>query len=332
MSPQNTTLTVLPDRGGAVAIVDDAAQRFFRDRHERVTGFVDRHFSLRGTLRLHRKALGWDMARAPLNLSLAMPQASLLLAAAAARRIGAHDAAAVLARRRLLLPTAVATEIGWLLQTELLELPARDGDRVATRDALAEAVLSDPRVTEALLPMLAAIGARHNDPALRARIEAAIEAYGATRAAAAEITTSLFSLGTGALTLQKVTPGALSLGPALAGMLAQHVAVASFPFGTGLGALWYGLFPVAPSAVLAVGLTGGLMAVATVAAAFAGVVADPVQRRLGLHDRRLHKLLDALERQMLDPASPGFAAHDHYVARLMDLFDLVGAAYRLAAR
>jgi hypothetical protein len=96
--------------------------------------------------------------------------------------------------------------------------------------------------------------------------------------------------------------------------------------------LWYAAFPAAPSAVLMAGLTGGLMAGASVVAAFAGIVADPVQRRLGLHQRRLHRLLDALHRQLLDPQAPGFAVHDHYVARLLDLFDLVGTAYRLTAR
>jgi hypothetical protein len=326
------TLPVLSDRAVVDAIVDDAIRRFFAERHRRVRGFVDRHFSMRGSLALHRRAIGWDIARAPLNLSMAVPQAGLLLAAAAARRMGAPRVAERLGGRRLLVRTAVAEQIAWLIQTELLELPARLGERVATRDALAEAVIADPRVTDALRPLLQAIGARQNDPVLRARLAEAIEGYGATRAAAAEITTSLFSVGAGAVTVQKLTPGAMSLGPALAGVLAQHAAIGSFPLGTGMGALWYGLFPVAPSAVLAVGLTGGFMAVATVAAAFAGVIADPVQRRFGLHERRLHKLLDTLERQMADPAAPGFIAHDHYVARLLDLFDLIGAGYRLAAR
>ena len=33
------------------------------------------------------------------------------------------------------------------------------------------------------------------------------------------------------------------------------------------------------------------------AAAFAGIVADPIQRRMGLHHHRLLRLIDALERQ-----------------------------------
>jgi hypothetical protein len=40
-------------------------------------------------------------------------------------------------------------------------------------------------------------------------------------------------------------------------------------------------------------------------------------------------MIDAMERQMLDPAAPGYAARDQYVARLLDIFDLVATAYRL---
>ncbi|MBN8875203.1 MAG: hypothetical protein J0H67_20395 [Rhodospirillales bacterium] len=310
--------------------MEDGIRRYFADRHARVKPFVDTNFSLRGTLALHRAAIGWDIARAPLNLSMAAPQAGLFLAAAAARKFGANRLAGRLQGRRLLVRTAVADEIAWRIRTDLLELPAKEPARESQRDALAETILSDPRITDALRPVLAEIGARHDDPALHARLAQAVESYGATRAAAAEITTALFSLCSGALTLHKLTPGAMSLGPALAGLLARHAALASFPMGGAIGGLWYSLFPVAPSAFLVAGMTGGLMAVSTVAAAFAGIVADPVQRRLGLHERRLHRLLDTLERQVHDPEAAGFVAHDHYVARLLDLLDLIGAAYRLA--
>jgi hypothetical protein len=118
----------------------------------------------------------------------------------------------------------------------------------------------------------------------------------------------------------------------LAAAIAQQTAVVSFPLGGALGSMWYTLFPVAPSAVLVAGLTGGLLAASTVVSAFAGIVADPVQRKLGLHQLRLRRMLDALERQMEDPAAPGFAVHDHYVARLLDLFDVTGALVRAVAR
>jgi hypothetical protein len=320
------------DAALASAIVRDGVKRYMAARRVQVEPFVARHFSLAGALRLHRAALGWDIARAPLNLAMAAPQAGVWLAAAGARRLGATRTAAGLRGTTLVRPTAVAREVAWLVQTELLELPARDAAREATRDALAETIVSDARLMATLRPMLAAIEAAGADPALRARIEGAVVSYAGTRAAAAEITTGLLSLGTGAATLSKLTPGAMTLGPALATALAQQAAVTSFPLGGALGSLWYSAFPAVPSGVLVAGLTGGLMAGAAVGAAFAGIIADPLQRRLGLHQRRLHRLLTALERGLLDPQAPTFAVHDHYVARLLDLFDLVGAAYRLAVR
>jgi hypothetical protein len=66
-----------------------------------------------------------------------------------------------------------------------------------------------------------------------------------------------------------------------------------------------------------------------VLAAFSGIVADPVQRVLGLHRRRLLRLIDALERHF-SSATGNFVARDHYIARLLSLFELLSGAYRLA--
>ena len=138
------------------------------------------------------------------------------------------------------------------------------------------------------------------------------------------------NLGIGALTLNKLTPGAATLGPALAGLMAHQTAIGAFPLGASLGSAWYSLFPAGPSAGLLAATTGTVMLAATTFAAFAGVVSDPIQTSLGLHQRRLTRLVDGLERQFFNPAAPGFAVHDHYVARLLDVFDMLGAAFRLA--
>jgi hypothetical protein len=313
-------------------IVDDGVRRYFSERRRRIRPFVDRNFSLRGSLRLHREAVGWDIARAPLNFAMAAPQVGLLMASHAARRLGAPRLAGELGSTRLVVDTAVGKELAWRLHADLLELPYRSGDRVATKDALAETILADKRVVAALAPALEALGMTGADPALRRRLEAAMTEYARTRGAATEVTTALLSMSAGALALRKLTPGALTLGPALAAAIAERASVMALPMGGALGSAWVKLFPVAPSAVLAAGLTGGLFALSTVASAFAGVVADPIQRRLGLHQARLRRMVDALERQMKDPAAPGFVVHDHYVARLLDLFDVAGAVVRAVAR
>ena len=316
------------DREVALAAVDPGTRRYFAGRRARVDPFIDAHFSLRGTLRLHRAALGWDVAKAPLNLALAAPQVAMLLSARAAERFGAKRAATAL-RRRILLQTAVAREIEWLVVTELLELPFRQRGRASRRDALAETILGEPAITAAMDAVLAELGRPGNDPAFRDRLSRALAEYGISRTAAAEITIGLVNLGAGGLAFNKLTPGAATLASALAGVMAQQAAVAAFPLGGWLGGMWYGMFPVVPSAGLLLATTAGLMAASTTFAAFAGIVSDPLQRSLGLHRARLICMIDALERQFLDPGAAGFSVHDHYVARVLDLFDVLGTAARL---
>ncbi|MBW4021585.1 MAG: hypothetical protein HIU92_00365 [Proteobacteria bacterium] len=317
------------DRTMAAAAVADGARRYFAERRTRIKPFIDAHFSLPGTLALHRSAVGWDIARAPLNLSLAAPQLAMQVGAKAAGRFGATRAEKLL-KRSILLETAVSREIEWLIHTELLELPIAQKRRESRRDALSEAIMEGPAVTEAVQAALRDIGRHGDDPAFRERLRHAMTEYGITRNAAAEITTGLLNLSAGALALNKLTPGAVSLGPALAAVITEHAAVSAFPFGGWLGGVWYGLFPVAPGVGLVMTTTGGLMIASATFAAFAGVISDPIQRATGLHRKRLEKMVGALERQFSDPAAPGFAVHDHYVARLLDLFDILGAAVRLA--
>jgi len=119
-----------PERELASAIVHDAAHRYIESRRARLDDFVDRHFTFSGALALHRRALGWDLLRAPANLFLAGPALALKLMAWAARRGRMDPTALWLARRRLLLETDVAREIEWLVATELFEIPYRRRNRV----------------------------------------------------------------------------------------------------------------------------------------------------------------------------------------------------------
>jgi hypothetical protein len=120
------------------------------------------------------------------------------------------------------------------------------------------------------------------------------------------------------------------LGAAIATAIAQQTAIAAFPLGAGLGALWYGWFPVAAGPGLLAGTTCGVVIGGAVLAAFSGIVTDPIKRRLGLHRRRLLRLLDELERALCGASGAGVSLRDHYVARLIDLLDLAAGAWRAA--
>ncbi|WP_339947892.1 DUF6635 family protein [uncultured Albimonas sp.] len=311
-----------PDPAAAAearALVAEAARAYFAERRARIDGFVARTYRFRGSLGLHRHAVGWDLARAPANLALAPAAALTRLGASAARKVGARGAGDWLARRKLILRTQVAREVERRVVVDLLELPWRDpaekDARVQGRDALAEAILTSPRL-EALARL------RDPDASPRFRASETLSEYAGVRSAAAEIATGIATMGAGAAAFQQLTPGAISLGPALAAALAQQAAVSAFPLGATAGSVWYGAFPAAASPALVAGATAGMAAVGAVAAAFAGLVADPVQASLGVHQRRLKRLIDALEEEFLEGEGAGFAAREHYAARIMDVVDM----------
>lgn len=304
------------ERSQLADAVDAGARQYFRDRRERVPRFIAAHFALPGALHLHRRAVGLDLLRAPANVLWAAPYIGAHLAKAGLRQIGASRLAGGLQRLPSGFPTAVQREVLRLVQEELLQLaPGQEPD------ALTATVLAQPVVAGALDRYLAPIRARAQDPAFRGALTEEFAAYAVTRAAAADLSCATLTTTSGALALGKLTPGALSAGPALASWLAQHAAVSQFLLGPTLGAWYYGLYPATASAGLIAAATGGVAAALAVFSAFAGLVADPLQARFGFHRRRLLRLIDALEQRFFGSARRGFRPRDQYVARIFDLVD-----------
>ncbi len=318
------------DRAALEEIVASAVGRYIAGCRERLPGFVARTFGWRGAWEVNCRAAGWDLLRAPANLMLAAPFVGLKGAAAASRLAGRSRTADWLESRRLFLTSDVAREVERRLFDELLWLPYTQDGRAVARDALAEEILADPRLDRVIEDVAAAVARRAEDARFRGWLTESLDAYASTRVAAGDLATALLSTGTGALAFKQLTPGMVSLGTAVAGAIAQKVAVATFPLGSGVGGVWYGMAPVRASTGLVVGVTGGLVLLAATLSAFSGVVADPVQKHLGLHERRLRRLLDSLERELSGAAEDSrYVVRDHYVARLLDLTDMLRTAYQL---
>jgi hypothetical protein len=336
---QSATAPALPvplARAAARDIVEQGIRRYIARRRERVPGFVDRHFSFAGALRLHRHAVGLDLARAPINVGASLATAGKRGLAFGLRWLGRRETATRLDRTNLFLETAVGREIAWLVQTELLELPAerrgRNGTERATQDALIDAILEDPRVGAHFAATLGALGRHLDDIDLRARLTETLAEYVGSRAAAADISGTLVTAAAGLATYQKFTPGIAALSGVITGQIAHAAAVNGFFAGAWAGKLYYAVFAASASPLLYAGVFAALILPVSMLAAFAGIVADPLQRRLGLHRRRLDKMLDALERTLLSDTEARFSPRDHYVARLVDLFDWTYVAYRAATR
>ena len=312
------------------AIFDDAVRRYIAGRRARVPDFVDRNFALNGSLKLHRHAVGLDLVRAPYNVVAGAATVLRDAGAAGLRVAGARRTAQRLKGRNLFWKTSVGRELEWRLYNDLLELPLDQGNRRTDRDRLVEEALADPRLAAQFNSLLTVLGERADDSAFRGKVRAAMQDYLGSRAAAADITASLFATGAGFVAAHKFTPGAAALSGVVAGSIAHSAAVGSFFAGPWLGGLYYSLVSVKVSPLLYAGVFAGMLAPLAILTAFAGVVADPVQRALGLHERRLNKLLDAFEANLVEGSGAGFAVRDHYVARLMDLVDWSASIVRLA--
>ena len=331
-TPVAGTEIALPplDRQAVEAIFGDAVRRYVAGRRERIPEFVDRNFGLRGSLKLHRHAVGLDLVRAPWNVAAGAATALRGAGAAGLRLAGARGAADRLPGRNLFWKTRVARELEWRLHADLLELPLDQGDRRIDRDRLVEEALADPRMAAHFDRLLKIVGDRAGDREFRDRVRAAMQDYLGSRAAAADITASLFAAGAGFVASQKFTPGAAALSGVVAGSIAHSAAVAGFWAGPWAGGLYYSLVSVKASPLLYAGVFAGMLVPLAMLTAFAGVIADPVQRALGLHERRLNRLLDVFEANLAGESDAGFGARDHYVARIMDLLDWSATIMRLA--
>jgi hypothetical protein len=279
-------------------IVEDAIRGYFRKRRSRVPGFVDRTFSLKGALETHRHALGHDLWRAPLNAALAGPQIGLNAAAALLSAAGRRETAAKLRARELFFRTTVTEEIERRLIVDLLELPYAGRGEPSFHDALAVEILSDARLDGALGALNGPWGEMQR-LMMDEKLAQQVAIYLNARGAAGEVVSAAVTMTVGGAMLHQATPGILTLGPALAQTLGAKI-----------------------GGVAAFGITAAVLAASATAAAFAGVVTDPIQSALGIHHLRLIALLDALENAFLG-GDMRLRIPEQYAARLIDLVDAI---------
>ena len=292
--------TRLPALDSALAriIVEDSIRTYFRKRRSRVPGFVERTFSLSGALQTHRNALGHDLWRAPLNAALAGPQIGLNAVAGIFALAGRKKPPERLKSRELFFRTTVTKEIERRLIVDLLELPYSGGGEPSFHDALAVEILGDRRLDGALGILNGPWGEKQRLQ-MDDKLGRQLAIYLNARGAAGEIVSAAVTMAAGGAILHQVTPGFLTLGPALAQVL-----------GAKLGG------------VAAFSVVGAVLVASASAAAFAGVVTDPIQSALGIHHLRLIGLLDSLESAFLG-GDARLAIPEQYAARLIDLVDAI---------
>ena len=311
----------------AAQIVDDAIATYFAQRRARLPEFLERTYSIKGAAGLNACAFGHDLWRGPLNVALAGPDFALKATESVLSRLPLLSGKVELPN--LHLKTDVARELEWRIHTDLLELPFEQpcSGRKSSRDALGEIILSDPRLDAIWHPVLADHVNKAHDPELRKVLHEAIETYQSSRAATGEIVNLGLSLTIGALITHQLTPGALTLAPSVAQATAEKIAIANFTLGPTLGSLWYQFAPAPASVLASASASGIVLGVIAGLVSLSGFVVDPLQHKLGIHNRRLSRMIDALEDNFASNTANRYFIRDHYLARLLDMIDFLSAAW-----
>lgn len=300
--------------------VREGIRRYFDDCRARVPTFIDRHFHYPGAITTNRRALGWDMLRAPINLLWAPIYAlACLTKILLPRRTGLIWLHSLADRVPAGFTTRVQHHISQLILVELLN----NGQE-------------SPLLERYLVEALEAVYDRHNCESIDHQkfselvhplIADTLSQYRVTRTAAADITNSIGCTVLGAFAFQKFTPGGIGLGVVLASMVAKTLAARDFILGETIGGWYYSVFPPEPSLATTASVMVTVMAALAAFAALSGVIFDPVQAAIGLHRRRLHKLLDHLQQDVTLSTQNSFRPKDQFVARILDTFDMVRSGF-----
>lgn len=308
--------------------VNAGIENYIQSRKAIVPAFVAKHFSLKGALKLHRKALGKDLYKAPLNILWLAPLAAVKVCSLVLTKVGARK----MARRLDALPTGFQTdvqqEINWLIYTELLELPYQQDSRTSTKDALLTVILQDSELASVIDRYLAKIHKKSTASDFCQRLEKNLQEYANSRTAAAELAGNIITLSSSYIAFHKAMPGALTSGSVTAAVIAEKIAIAKFWLGSTLGAWYYSLFPVAASTGLVIAATGAIMAGLALITTFTGIITDPLQAKLGLHQKRLYKFIDALGDEISGDSQAQYKIKEQYIVRIFDILDLLMTAVR----
>lgn len=306
--------------------VDNAIEKYVAARRAKIPGFVEKYFSFKGALKLHKKALSSDLYKSPINIFWALPYTGLKATASLLSKAGNKKIPALFEKLPRGFETNVQKEVTWLIYTELLEIPYVQDKRSSEKDALLEEILNQPEIAAMFIEELSKINEKSKEPNFRKVLEKNLQEYSSSRTAASDLAGSIIALSVGATVFKQMTPGSIATGSALATMIAQQAAISNFFLGSTVGSFYYSIFPVSASMGLIVATTSTIMAAMAIVTSFTGIITDPIQAKRGIHHKRLSKFIDSIEQELAGAGASKFEIKDQYVARVFDILDVLKTA------
>ena len=275
----------------ALLSLEDCIDRYIAERRSLIGPFVDRHFSLKDTIASQKRSLLIDLFCYPINTLWAIPYMFVKKTGDSLGKLGWTTAHSLLS----LVPSGMKRrsqkELATSIRNEILEWPTVRYPGTEHRHVLLQ-ILKDE---EHGALFLASSEFSSRFALAVADINRLIESHSANRSLASDLVGSFLTLATGWWMFGDHSLGIDGIGERLASKRAKDNAASSFFLGSGIGSMFYAVFPPKPSLwdiVLATAAVGLLL---TICGMLIGVFADPILKRLGLHQRQLHVLLDDIE-------------------------------------
>ncbi|MGE3959637.1 MAG: DUF6635 family protein [Vicinamibacterales bacterium] len=286
------TATNRPDAGSvadAVQHVDRCIASYADACRTRIPAFVASHFSLRQTWHLQRRTLARDLLVGPLNSLWAIPYLTLSRVCRGLDIVGVSGAMRVLKAVPAGIPTGYQRSVEQMIATDLLAW-GNTGPSDGLPGALVDDLERHPGVRGN-----AAVGKVLSDDALRAVFEQFLSA----RALVVDVAGAAVTLALGWMAFDAPSLGLMGISEGFARRNARSRAASRFFLGRRAGSVFYSVFrpsahPVETAIIL------GLLALGIGALAMAcSLLFEPVRKAFGLHERRLHRLVDQIERELL---------------------------------
>lgn len=265
----------------------NSIDKYFSDRRLQVDSFVEKHFSMNGTLAIHRRTVGFDLVRHVFNAYFAVPCLAVKRTVSWFETLGMDRVAHFLNLVPSGLRTDYQKEVERLVARELFEIP--DG-KSQTHNELQS--LFSPQV-------------------LRSLIQPDLLAYSSRRSGITEMAGSAVTLLAAYYWFHNTSLGPFEMGRKLASMRAHKKAVKGFILGKKIGSIFYKTFPIAPSKGEVMMATALVVFILSALTLLTVVLSDPVQHRMGIHRTQLLKLLDSIESKMVLLAHRQFGKSDH---------------------
>jgi hypothetical protein len=310
--------------------VKNGIERYIASRKLMVYPFTDRNYSFQGSLKIHKKAIGWDLFFVPVNILWSLLKLFAVIFSFLMNKVGLRYISRKLKHLPPSFDTATEKEINWLIYSELLELPFVQGERKSTKDALLDEILNDITLKEVVNDLVGEIRTKQGSINFREGIEKKLQEYGTTRVSSSELASNLLLITSSYATLGRASFGALGAGNLVGASIAHSMAVSNFWLGSTIGGWYYAVISVSVPVVVIIPVIGVMIILLAVVSTFIGVFIDPLQSKFGWHQKRLLGLIESFHDDLLSKNNNDYHLKEKYCSRVFDVLDILSIVAKAA--